>query len=240
MPPTKPIDLNQVGLPMPARPAIVPSVAAQPPLPPGYPFPAAAPPPATQPPPPLPTEPAPIELCHHCGANPKSDPEKIGSDDLIAFAQSVWRNEPFIKAYTLFGGAVQVVFRTLSTDQAQSAQRAVLAQASRNEVPGGVLAMLAVNDLAEEHQFALAVGSLSVADKMYTPGPAEQNDSTAAIAAIRLIAGNHIAYQAIRKMYIKFFVLGRRLVDVGSNPSFWEATLPSGQSPDSPTTATKA
>lgn len=229
MPPTHPVNLNQPNQPLPPGVRVAPPGAVPPGFPPG-------PAPTVDPPaPPPPT----AELCHHCGRDPQSDPEKIEAEDIIAFAQSVWRNEPFRKTYVLFGGAVQVTFRTLTTDQAQSAQRTVLALAARNEAPGGVLAMLSINDLAEEHQFALSVEKLQVSDKVYVPNAMQVNDSKASIGMVSATAGNHIAYQAIRKSYVKFFVLGRRLVDAGADPSFWEATLPSGPSPVSPTTAMK-
>lgn len=67
-----------------------------------------------------------VQICRHCGWNQaQEDIPEPDYHDKMAFLQSVLGQKPFVKEYDLYGGAVQVTFRTLSTQEADACWKQV-------------------------------------------------------------------------------------------------------------------
>jgi hypothetical protein len=154
---------------------------------------------------------------------------------LAEFTKTIWSGKDFHKAYDLYGGVVRIEFRNISADELMATQRATLADNAKDD-SGGLIGAFALFDRAEEYQMALAVHSLIVGERVYTPvtTPREAADE------VRKISGNQVIYQTIRDIYREFAKLMRNIIAMSRDPSFSRATPPGGSSAGSPTTATPA
>lgn len=57
-------------------------------------------------------------FCHHCGWDQtQKDPEDPSDEDKLNFIQAILGQQRFLKAYSLLGGRVTVVFRTLTNSE---------------------------------------------------------------------------------------------------------------------------
>lgn len=183
-----------------------------------------------------PAETAPVNAtCRYCGHDPKEDPNHPSPDDLLEFTKCVWRDTPFTKRYDFFGGAVSITYRTLSAEETEQSQRAVMADVNNDPNMVGLLGALAMTDRGVEYQMALSVVELSVGDRKYTP---TETDPRLALKAVRQTLGSQIAHQTARNAFYKFLGVTKRLLELGNDPSFWQATPSAGPSPASPSPAT--
>lgn len=195
--------------------------------------------PAAPPPPPIENkaDDKTAAACRNCGHDPTADPDKPSNEDVLEFAQSVWRDEAFTKTYTFFGGAVSVTFRTLTEDEINATQRAVAADQARSVEPG-LAGFMEMTWRGEDYQFALSVQRATLGEKTYAaPMHLEPRQ---ALETVQKAMGGQIAYRTIRTAYREFFKLVGNLIKAGQDPSFWPATPGSGPSPASPAAATSA
>lgn len=77
-----------------------------------------------------------VHDCPHCGWDlTKPDIPDPTYADKQAFLQSILGQRPFIKQYSLFGGTLKIVFRTLTTKELDTIYAQVLQESRAGEIP---------------------------------------------------------------------------------------------------------
>lgn len=168
--------------------------------------------------------------CPHCGWD-QSNKEviQITEDDKISFLQSVLGLKPFEKLYTVMGGRLSIVVRTLTPDELDTCfQQLVLDRKSKTTV----------NPLEEAENLARYRASIQIVS-VTSPGgvyrsrtdlsdaPARTDGNTYVITALeqfkRELDRSETHHKFLLSKCMQFNELVRRLEDNIDNSDFWPA-----------------
>lgn len=213
--------LVENDLPARPRPPATPAPA---------PAPARAPEPEPEPPPALP------RACPNCQWQLDDEPLEVTEEDKTQFLEAILALQPFYKQYSLFGGQVKLVLRTLTTGELETCLLRSLQLAKAQTPEDAALAAYRQTDLLHYLRTALQLVSLDGPQGLRVHLPR----SLADWQRLQHLDDPHAVWQfytqqlcvpeslqrVISKKVHHINEIARRLEENSQNPDFWPAVAP--------------
>lgn len=178
--------------------------------------------------------------CPHCNWRlADEEPAQPGEDDKLNFANAVWDGSPFFKQYTLMGGKIDVIYRTLTVKQAEVAMTQIAIDQKKGRC-------FSVNDMWERlmsYRTVLGILKIKIGGETLDVGAqcdsilqvpvdlgenVEEGDDTQLVQIMEQLTSykalkNEFVWRMIRDNFKRFSRLYELLEARADDESFWKA-----------------
>jgi hypothetical protein len=113
------------------------------------------------------------KLCQHCGWDQsKQDVAEVTAEDLKTFVASILGGQRFVKAYNILGGALQIIFRGMTSKEADR----ILRQLYIDGKAGRISSLPEATRKAQEYQLAVCLQSIHSETNALNLPPIDQHE----------------------------------------------------------------